>query len=175
MKERRLKDGKRKKVRRPKEIRRDGVVQEVFDGTIFSSRRTRREGARIRCLRVRLENGESFPVLDPEECLHVGKHDGNYGLVYAYKEYRNGRTEPYHLTKRGLLPIGMEVGDAKDMQSKALRAVLAVCVGRSTIPSAVVKKILEPGVWGSEGFWRQILSQYRQAIPKQIIVDVMTS
>ena len=175
MKERVLRDGKRKKTRRPKEVRRDGTVQEVFDGMVFSSRKTRRQGEKARCLQVRLENGESFLILDPEECLHVGKHDGKYGVVYAYKEYRNGKTGPYYMTERGLLPLDEEVKDKREMQSKALQAVLEVCVGKRSFPGGVMKKLLEPGVWGSDGFWRNILSQYRNAMLKQTIVDVMTS
>lgn len=175
VKERILKDGKRAKRRPPKtESRMDGVVRVVFDGIVRPSSGTRRQWDKAKRFEVNLEGGLRVALLDPEQCLHVGKHDGRYGIVYQFKEYTNGITKPYFMSRRGLL-ILPEVGNVREMKAEAARAVLHQCHWSHDVPQKMMKKILEPGLWGSEEFWGKMLTQYREAMLKQVVCDVMTA
>ncbi len=123
-------------------------------------------------------NGREHHVFDPETSLHVGKHDKKIGVVYRFrdgvKRWSTSDWDEYAgNTDRGLVPWdGM--GGEKGIRRAA--AMVALRKGHVTRPaSSIVEKLCEPGVWGSQEFWKKLVEAHREARDLGLIREVMDS
>ena len=132
-----------------------------------------KEGKKERRYEIGLPGGGKAHVFDPEECLHVGKHDKRYGLVYRFREYQNGRTRPYWITRRGTIDWDGKGGPV-GLRTAAAEAAVKLCTG-GDVPKSAVKRLREPGFWGRESFWKKTAEAHAEAMRMQIVEDVMES
>jgi hypothetical protein len=161
VKERRLKDGKKGG--------RWGPVRRIED-----------EPKRVLISRVQAESKEaryvvrrgdvSYALFDPEECLHVGRHDGSIGIVYRFKRlvWREYLTSG----ERGLLPwTGRR--DRETLMWTAAKFALERAGQKPT--AGAVWALTRPNAWGRITFWDDLTRRHKLALDLQVVRDVMES
>ncbi len=165
MKEKSLKDGKK-------------------GGRWGSVRRIEDEPKRVLVSRVQAESKEaryavrrgdvSYALFDPEECLHVGRHNGEIGIVYRFKRLVwNGDPRDYSPSgERGLLPWK----GRKDRETLVWTAATFALERAGQKPVAgAVWALTRPNAWGRITFWDDLVRRHRLALDIQVIKDVMES
>lgn len=164
VKEKRLKDGK--KDRRWGSVRR--IEAEHREVTVSRVQAESKEA------RYSVRRGEtSYALFDPEECLHVGKHNGKIGIVYRFKRMVwSGDPREYSPSgERGLLPW---MGASRETLVLAAAAFALERAGQKPVAGAVAA-LARPNVWGKEEFWDDLVERHRLAVDTQVVRDVMES
>ncbi len=164
VKEKRLKDGKKD--------RRWGPVRKIEDEpkeTFISKVQAESKEARYS-----IRRGEaSYALFDPEECLHVGRHNGEIGIVYRFRRLVwNGDPRDYTPSgERGLLR--WKGGSRETLVWEAATFALERA-GQRPVAGAVAA-LARANAWGKATFWDDLVKRHKLALDIQVIRDVMCS
>ncbi len=169
MKEKRVRDGKKDRGWGTSRV---SAAADARSAVVVSrTQRETKEG------RYAVRRGSvSYAVFDPEECLHVGRHDGAVGIVYRFRRlvWKPGqdRRDYSPSGERGLVP--WDGGGWRSLAMAAAEFALSrSCAGRP--PRSVVEAMAAPGAWGRLEFWKDMAD--RHALAKKVVVvkEVMES
>ncbi len=113
----------------------------------------------------------SYALFDPEECLHVGMHDGKPGIVYRFKRliWDGDPRDYYPRGERGLLRWS---GESRENLMWAAATMALERAGQRATAGAV-EAVVKSGRWGSTEFWEDLTERHGIAVRIQAVKEVM--